>query len=99
MLAADEFERYYRDLRPGLLRFVSSRVRDIHAARDLVQEIYAKAFRSLDRYDEKRPFATWIYAIARNSCIDYLRRRVRDPWRHRRAAGCHSRSAGRPAPR
>jgi len=79
VLATEEFERYYRDLRPGLLRFVSARVRDAHAARDLVQEIYAKAFRSLDRYDEKRPFATWIYTIARNACIDYLRRRVRDP--------------------
>ena len=79
MLSDDAFERYYKDVRPGLLRFVSSRIRDYHAANDLVQEVYGKAYRYRDRYDEKRPFTTWIYTIARNSCVDYLRRRVRDP--------------------
>ena len=79
MLGEDAFEAYYKQIRPGLLRFVSSRVRDTHAARDVVQEVYTKAFKSLDRYDETRKFSTWVYAIARNACIDYLRRRVRDP--------------------
>ncbi|MHC4224213.1 MAG: RNA polymerase sigma factor [Planctomycetota bacterium] len=79
MLSDEAFETYYRDIRPGLLRFVSARVRDPHGARDLVQEVYAKAFRARDRFDPKRSFSSWIYAIARNSCVDYLRRRVRDP--------------------
>jgi RNA polymerase sigma-70 factor (ECF subfamily) len=79
LLADDAFERYYHEVRPGLLRFVSSRVRDPHAARDLVQEVYAKAYRHRQRYDPQRPFTTWIYTIARNACVDYLRRRVRDP--------------------
>jgi RNA polymerase sigma-70 factor (ECF subfamily) len=79
LLADEAFERFYKEIRPGLLRFISSRVRDPHAARDLVQEVYAKAFRHRERYDPKRPFTTWIYTIARNSCVDYLRRRVRDP--------------------
>ncbi len=75
----DQFERYYEDIRPGLLRFVTARVRDAHAARDVVQEVYTKAFRNRDRYDPRRPFSTWIYAIARNACVDFLRRRTRDP--------------------
>ncbi len=79
MLNIEAFEKYYRDLRPGLLRFIGARVRDQHAARDVLQDVYTKAFRSLDRYDEGRPFSTWVYTIARNTCIDYLRRRVRDP--------------------
>lgn len=79
MLAVEEFERFYGEIRPGLLRFVAARLRDHHAAADLVQEVYAKAFRNLDRYDRRRPFATWIYAIARNACVDFLRRRARDP--------------------
>ncbi|HEX5135873.1 MAG TPA: RNA polymerase sigma factor [Planctomycetota bacterium] len=79
MLHVEEFERFYEDIQPGLLRFVSARVRDPHAAADLVQEIYAKAFRNIERYDTARPFSTWIYAIARNACVDFLRRRLRDP--------------------
>jgi len=79
LLAVEQFERYYEDIRPGLLRFVAARVRDTHAARDLVQEVYTRAFRNRDRYDPERPFTTWIYAIARNACVDFLRRRARDP--------------------
>jgi RNA polymerase sigma-70 factor (ECF subfamily) len=79
LLADDAFERYYREVRPGLLRFVLARVRDTHAANDLVQEVYAKAYRHRHNYDAARPFTTWIYAIARNSCVDHLRRRLRDP--------------------
>jgi RNA polymerase sigma-70 factor, ECF subfamily len=79
LLAVEEFERLCADIRPGLLRFVAARLRDHHAAADLVQDVYAKAFRNLERYDSRRPFATWIYAIARNACVDFLRRRVRDP--------------------
>lgn len=79
MLAVEQFERYYEDIRPGLLRFVSARIKDPHAARDVVQDVYTKAFKNLDRYDSGRPFTTWIYAIARNACVDFLRRRLRDP--------------------
>jgi RNA polymerase sigma-70 factor (ECF subfamily) len=79
VLSNEAFESYYRDIRPGLLRFVAARVRDAHAARDLVQEVYTKAFRALERYDEQRSFSSWIYTIARNACVDYLRRRLRDP--------------------
>jgi RNA polymerase sigma-70 factor (ECF subfamily) len=79
VLAVEDFERYYREVQPGLLRFVAARVRDPHAARDLVQEVYRKAYEHRDRFDARRPFATWIYAIARNACVDFLRRRLRDP--------------------
>ncbi len=79
MLADDTFEDYYRQHRAGLLRFVVSRVRDRTSAHDLVQEVYTKAYRHRERYDTTRSFKAWIYTIARNSCVDHLRRRVRDP--------------------
>jgi len=79
LLSDEEFERFYREIRPGLLRFVSARSRDPHAAQDLVQDVYARAFRHRERYDRRRPFSTWLYTIARNACVDHLRRRVRDP--------------------
>ena len=79
MLADEAFEDYYRQHRQGLVRFIASRVRDRTAAEDLVQEVYTKAYRNRERYDADRSFTSWIYTIARNSCIDYLRRRIRDP--------------------
>jgi len=79
VLSDEAFEKAYGQVRPGLLRFVRSRVKDAHAAQDLVQEVYIKASRNRERFDDTRSFSSWIYTIARNACIDHLRRRVRDP--------------------
>jgi RNA polymerase sigma-70 factor (ECF subfamily) len=45
------------------------------AAEDAAQETFLRAFQHLDRYDSKRPFATWLLSIAAHYCIDRLRRR------------------------
>jgi len=79
LLEDEAFEAFYREQQPGLLRFVASRIRDRDRAQDVVQEVYAKAYRNRSRFDQSRSFATWIYAIARNACVDHLRRRGRDP--------------------
>lgn len=44
-------------------------------ARDSAQEAFVRAFTSLARFDEGQPFGAWILRIARNHCIDLLRRR------------------------
>jgi RNA polymerase sigma factor (sigma-70 family) len=44
-------------------------------ARDLVQETFMKAFGSLATYKSSYRFTTWLYRIAANSSIDYLRKK------------------------
>jgi RNA polymerase sigma-70 factor (ECF subfamily) len=51
--------------------------RDPDRAEDVVQDTFLRAFRFLHTYDPKRRFATWLYAIARNLCIDRHREFVR----------------------
>lgn len=48
---------------------------------DAAQDTMVKVLRNLDRYDPGRPFATWVFQIARNTCIDEHRRRRRRPSR------------------
>jgi len=44
-----------------------------------VQEALFEAYRKLDQFDENRPLKPWLFRIAHNRCIDFLRhRRVRD---------------------
>lgn len=43
-------------------------------AHDLAQEIFIKVFSLLERYDEEYAFSSWLFRIATNHCIDYLRR-------------------------
>ncbi len=49
-------------------------LRDRDAGLDASQEIFLKAHRALHRYDTNRKFSTWILAIARNHCIDQIRK-------------------------
>ena len=49
-------------------------------ARDVAQDTLVKVLRSLDQYDPTRSFATWVFGIARNTCIDEHRRRRRRAW-------------------
>lgn len=42
---------------------------------DLTQEAFIKAFNSLEKFDREYAFSTWLYKIASNNCIDYLRKK------------------------
>ncbi|MEM8769319.1 MAG: sigma-70 family RNA polymerase sigma factor [Pseudomonadota bacterium] len=44
---------------------------------DAAQEVFMRGFKTIGRYDESAPFGPWIGAIARNHCIDQLRKRQR----------------------
>ncbi len=44
-------------------------------AKDISQEVWIKAYRSIANFDERAAFSTWIYRIAVNTCIDEMRKR------------------------
>lgn len=46
-------------------------------AADVAQQAFVQAFKHLDRYDPDQPFRPWLYRIATNECIGFLRRRGR----------------------
>src|SRR6187397_234535 len=44
-------------------------------AEDVVQETFVRAYRQLDRFEERANFSTWLYRIGFNCAIDYVRAR------------------------
>src|SRR6202007_2735724 len=42
---------------------------------DVVQDALFEAYRKLDQYDDSRPLTPWLFRIAHNRCIEFLRRR------------------------
>jgi RNA polymerase sigma-70 factor (ECF subfamily) len=61
----------YQDRAYGLALRV---MRDEEQARDVVQEAFLKAYRSLDRFEGRSSFYTWFYRVVMNLCIDAKRR-------------------------
>lgn len=43
-------------------------------AEDLMQEIFIKVIEKRDSFDINKKFSTWLYTVANNSCIDYMRK-------------------------
>jgi RNA polymerase sigma-70 factor, ECF subfamily len=44
-------------------------------ASEVAQETFLRAYQNLERFDDSRPFDLWVLTIARNLCLDILRRR------------------------
>ena len=44
-------------------------------AEDVAQETFVKAYQALDRFDPQRPFAPWLYRIATNTALNWIKRR------------------------
>ncbi len=64
-------KKYKGPLQNLIFRMVSEK----SEIEDLVQEVFIKAFNSLRNYNQEFAFSTWIYRIAINNTIDYLRKR------------------------
>ncbi|MFN2431750.1 MAG: RNA polymerase sigma factor [Gemmatimonadota bacterium] len=68
---AELVERHQRPLYRSCLRML----RDPDEADDAVQDAFVRAYAHLGDYDSAFRFSTWLYGIARNLCLNRLRRR------------------------
>ena len=72
--AFDELIVKYSPKLYGLIYNMTSNKDDTN---DLMQDVFAKAFRSLGRFQGKSTFYTWIYAIGTNMTLNFLKKRKR----------------------
>lgn len=63
--------RYQARIVAHVARMIGSREEGL----DLTQEIFLKVFQALDRYNSQFKFSTWLFRIAGNAAIDYLRKK------------------------
>jgi RNA polymerase sigma factor (sigma-70 family) len=76
-LAGDQ--KAYKKLRikyhEAIYNLIYRMIRDKDEVEDLTQEAFIKAFTSLSSFNDEFAFSTWLYKIATNNCIDYIRRK------------------------
>lgn len=69
------FERLMKKYRKSVYYMILRMVRNADDADDLTQEAFAKAFTSINNFDAKFAFSTWLFRIASNNSIDYVRKK------------------------
>jgi len=68
-------ERYQQPV----MNFIRRSLRDETEAEDLAQNVFLQVYKSASRYVSTAKFSTWLFTIARNLCLNEIRRRSRHP--------------------
>ncbi len=79
-------EPHRRELQVHCYRMVGS----FDEAQDLVQETMLRAWRSRESFEGRSTLRAWLYRIATNVCLDFLRRNAREPSRYTPIPGIDS---------
>ncbi|MDR1895553.1 MAG: RNA polymerase subunit sigma-24, partial [Prevotellaceae bacterium] len=72
------YSRLLSRYRDNIFYYILRMVRNKTDANDLTLVSFDKAFQHLDKYSDQYAFSTWLYKIAQNCTIDFVRKRNLD---------------------
>lgn len=74
------FEILVKEYLKPIYSFVYRYVESAQDAQDITQEVFVKVWRNLKKFDQEKSFKTWIFSIAKNAAIDFLRKKKPIPF-------------------
>lgn len=69
-------KRYIKPIYSFTYRYVG----DYQEAEDITQEVFIKVWRNIKKFDKNKSFKTWIFRIAKNTSIDFLKKKKSIPF-------------------
>ncbi|MCM1252181.1 MAG: sigma-70 family RNA polymerase sigma factor [Clostridium sp.] len=72
-----DFDKLYQTYYMQVYSYVMTLVKNAHLAEEITQEVFYKALKSRSAYAHRASELTWLCAIAKNSCIDEMRKQSR----------------------
>lgn len=77
---SEAFGRIYDLFAQRIFRYIRLKVQNQSEAEDMLQDVFVKAYRGLDRLKmEDLNFSAWLYRVAGNTINDYFRKKYRSP--------------------
>lgn len=73
----DAFEQIVQTYQTKVYNIALSMTGNHHDADDAAQDVFIKVYRSIGAFSFRARFSTWLYRVATNVCLDYLRKRKR----------------------
>lgn len=75
----EAFAQLVEKYKQPLFNFICRTLRDEAESEDLAQNVFLQVYKSRQRYQHTAKFSTWLFTIARNLCLNEIRRRTRHP--------------------
>lgn len=72
--AEEEFEGLYHSYYMKIYSYIMTIIKNSHMAEEITQEVFYKALKTDKKYRGKSSEFTWLCAIAKNTCMDVLRK-------------------------
>lgn len=70
-----DYKALYEKIKPGLRSYIYNVVKDNEATDDILTNTLTKLWTKADQYDPKYQITTWLYRIAFNECLGWIRQR------------------------
>jgi RNA polymerase sigma-70 factor (ECF subfamily) len=71
---ADTYQKYY----PRVFAYIYARVGNVQQAEDIVSDVFERAYLKLDSLRDRDALTTWLFTIARNAIVSYIRKHSRE---------------------
>ncbi len=68
------FVEIIRDYKDGLILYINGFVNNVLTAEEITEDVFFKLVAKKPKFNGKSSFKTWLYAIGRNTAVDYMRR-------------------------
>lgn len=72
----DLIRRYLNQVFGFVYRYIS----DAREAEDITQEVFVRVWKNMRKFDDTKSFKTWVFSIAKNASIDFLRKKKPVPF-------------------
>lgn len=69
-------KRYLKPIYSLIFKYIG----DSQEVEDITQEVFVKVWRNLKKFNRQKSFKTWIFSIAKNTCIDTIRKKKTIPF-------------------
>jgi len=71
----EDYTALYNRVKPGLTKYVANVIKDGDVAEDIAVNTLIKLWTKIDQYDPQYQISTWLYRIAMNEALGYIRQR------------------------
>jgi RNA polymerase sigma-70 factor, ECF subfamily len=72
------FDKIYKEYKQAIFKFTYNYTKDINEQEELVQDIFYNIFIALKNFKSRSSIKTYIYSIARNRCIEFIKNKIRE---------------------